>query len=67
MGEYNITKIIDGLFISDSLVPEVNHLLFRIPLLWLATKSLGCLDGQVNQSIINLKMKVFLSSVCLKV
>lgn len=46
MGEYCITKIIDGLFISDSLVPLVPPYPLRTSPFSAATRSSAHWDGQ---------------------
>ena len=39
MADYNITKVMDGLFVSDSAVAFVLDYLLRIVPSWLATRS----------------------------
>ena len=62
MADYNITKIVDGLFISDQNVSFVCYQIYRIHLFSWGIRSLECWDGLLNLSIIIYKNKVFNST-----
>ncbi len=53
MPEYNIIKIIDGLFVSDQPVTLVLYHKFRMLSFWPATKLSKYLDGQLSLPNIN--------------